>query len=90
MRKYANQSNSQRNHPVSKERDPNKLRTPYGYSETMMIELEDTNTDASFDTESVSSLQGVGRGHSLSHSNFNQSRGVRGLYRRGYRGRYML
>ncbi|KAL7303102.1 hypothetical protein TKK_0004315 [Trichogramma kaykai] len=65
-----------------------KLRRPFGYSESFMIDIDNQVQDS--DTESVTSDRGIGRGQGLIPSIRGLSirgRGVPGLYRRGIRGR---
>lgn len=56
-----------------------KLRRPFGYSESMLLDMSNQESDDD-DTESVSSEMGVGRGQALLQS-------VRGQYARGRVGR---
>ena len=65
------------------------LRRPYGYSESMMLDISSRSIED--DLQSVTNDMGIGRGQSFLRSPRGQPvRGVnRGVYRRGIRGRLL-
>ena len=65
------------------------LRRPYGYSESMMLDISSRSIED--DLQSVTNDMGIGRGQGFLRSPRGQPvRGVnRGVYRRGIRGRLL-
>lgn len=66
-----------------------KLRRPLGFSESMMLDISNQDSDDDDDSQSITSDMAVGRGHAILMSLRGSARGsIRGS-RRGLRGRLL-